>query len=517
MQEKIPVRRAVAILTSHSGATESLASAVAALERAGQPVLRVSVEGPRLTVPIAFSFVRQLLRRPADILRIAATLLLRGGRHRLAAIVRLPLAVQLADSLSAKGITHLHAADALASVLAWAAVQPGSLTFSASISSSPGRAMLRRIVAAASFVRVSDPATLDRVATMASARRKGVALLPFEASSSAAFLRLLEEHAHNAAPTDAPMLQVDWRLLGAERIGLRWMTTRFDAGVAEVTIDDGTTQRTAIVKHHRRVPPFESTAAGRAANETTTLRRLRSLMPGPHSVPELLLFDESSLTLVMEQAPGVALDRLFGEAAAHRETLPALLAAIGQAGQWLQSMQAATYRDMDARPLAGESIRAATTDLVAVAEKDRTIRGHAAGIRRELDTLGAAVLSGMQNGITGHHGDFWPGNIFIDSPSRRVTVIDLEGYREGVALEDAAYFLLRTELLARRYRLPVALLQEAFHTGYGPGRDDPALRLFTLTKALQTLKHTFQGNLGSPQRIWTVSVLRRTILCASRL
>jgi hypothetical protein len=506
----------VAILSSRSDANEGLDDEIAAVERAGQPLTKVSADTPALSIPILFALVRLMIQRPAVLSRTVATLLLRGGRHRVAALTRLPLAVQLGQSLPAKGISHLHAADSLSSVVAWAASQSGTLTFSASISRSPGASILRKIVSTASFIRVNDPGALDRTGAVAAARRKGVALLPHTSSSGAAFVELLEQHAHNAPPSDAPMLQLDWRRLGAERIGLRWMTTRYDAGVAEVTIDDGRTRRNAILKHHRRVPPFEATAAGRAMNEAATLRRLHERMPRAQSVPEVLFFDEESLTLVMEQAPGVSLDRLFAETSAEKKQMPFLLDAIGRAALWLRAMQKVTHRNDDSAPLVNATIVSAVADLETVAKQDRVIRGSAMAIRSALNALGESVSRGMQDGVTGHHGDFWPGNIFVDPVAERVTVIDLEGYREGLPLEDAAYFLLRTELLGRRFRLPVTALQQAFAAAYGSGVDDPAVRLFTITKGLQTMKHTFQGNLGPAQRIWTLHVLRKSVLRASR-
>jgi hypothetical protein len=93
-----------------------------------------------------------------------------------------------------------------------------------------------------------------------------------------------------------------------------------------------------------------------------------------------------------------------------------------------------------------------------------------------------------------------------------VTVIDFEGYREGLPLEDAAYFLIRAELLARRFRVRTQGLTDAFFRGYGSTPDAGALRLFTMTKGLRTLANNTGGNLPLPQRLWTRRTVRNAVL-----
>lgn len=64
------------------------------------------------------------------------------------------------------------------------------------------------------------------------------------------------------------------------------------------------------------------------------------------------------------------------------------------------------------------------------------------------------------------HGDYWPGNVFVDG--HRVEVIDLEGSRPGRLGDDAAYFLeharryFRYPGLGRRFRA----LEAAFLAGF---------------------------------------------------
>lgn len=272
------------------------------------------------------------------------------------------------------------------------------------------------------------------------------------------------------ARPDTSLLDLDWSPLGVQSIGIRWIATRLDAAVAEVVLDGS---REAIVKQHRAEPVIE-----RARHEAAALARLPN-------VPRVLLFDERRATIVMERAPGAALDRLFARAEPRR-----LLPALERAGAWLREMQDATRRDADPAVLAA---------VLATAKQD------AHGDAKLLRALERTV---PPQPVTGHHGDFWPGNVFVDGD--RVTVIDFEGFREGLPLEDVAYFLLRVELLARRFRVRIAGLDAAFFRGYGEA-DRDALRLFTITKGLRTLANGTGGNLPLPQRLWMRGVIRGAI------
>ncbi|MGZ5472403.1 MAG: aminoglycoside phosphotransferase family protein [Thermoanaerobaculia bacterium] len=274
-----------------------------------------------------------------------------------------------------------------------------------------------------------------------------------------------------APPLDPSLLDLDWTPLGARSLGIRWISSRLDAAVAEVVIDG---VRDVIVKQHRTEPVVE-----RARHEVSTLERLPN-------VPRVLLFDERRATIVMERAPGVSLDRLFARAEPDR-----LLPALERAGAWLREMQNATRGAADGTAVLG--------DVLATAVKD------ANGDARILRALERRI--GDQP-VVGHHGDYWPGNIFVEG--ERVTVIDFEGFREGLPLEDVAYFLIRVELLARRFRVRIPGLGEAFLRGYGE-LDREVLRLFTITKGLRTLANDTGGNLPLPQRLWMRNVIRGTI------
>jgi Ser/Thr protein kinase RdoA (MazF antagonist) len=117
----------------------------------------------------------------------------------------------------------------------------------------------------------------------------------------------------------------------------------------------------------------------------------------------------------------------------------------------------------------------------------------------------------VQSGVAGHHGDYWPGNIFLDD--QRVEVIDFEGYRLGLPMEDVAYFLVQLELLLPRHPRRLAPLRDAFLDAYGDGapRDDDALRLFTLTKTLYALSRPPGAPHMLPLRLWLRHMQRRIV------
>ncbi|HVG23369.1 MAG TPA: phosphotransferase, partial [Thermoanaerobaculia bacterium] len=182
--------------------------------------------------------------------------------------------------------------------------------------------------------------------------------------------------------------------------------------------------------------------------------------------------------------------------------------AFERAGVWLAAMQSATRSASDPHALFEATRQRALDDLATLARRDLAIRGRARRIRKLLERGAAAPF------IAGHHGDYWPGNIFVDAGA--VTVIDFEGFREGLPLEDAAYFLMRTELLGRRFRVSTSELRARFLRGYGGAGDAEALRFFTVTKTLRTLmNHTADDlALSLPVRLWTWRMLRRSLLRA---
>ena len=108
-----------------------------------------------------------------------------------------------------------------------------------------------------------------------------------------------------------------------------------------------------------------------------------------------------------------------------------------------------------------------------------------------------------------HHGDFWPGNIFV---GERLQVIDFEGARAGLPYEDVAYFVIQLQLF-----LNYPLLRErrrqavwVFLDGYLAGErlDEPAYRIARISKALQIL-----GRVGGTRPAGFMARRRSAALC----
>jgi Ser/Thr protein kinase RdoA (MazF antagonist) len=109
----------------------------------------------------------------------------------------------------------------------------------------------------------------------------------------------------------------------------------------------------------------------------------------------------------------------------------------------------------------------------------------------------------------GHHGDYWSGNVFV--ADRRVDVIDFEGFRDGLPLEDVAYFLVHLEQYFAYPFFGGAMphLTSAFLDGYRGGSelDDDVFRLCTIAKSLQLIARG-----GGAERGWIRDELRRRAL-----
>lgn len=316
----------------------------------------------------------------------------------------------------------------------------------------------------------------------------------------------------DTTPPDLSDLPIDWSRIGEGRIGLRWFSRHMNSIAAEVSFGGG--DERVVIKRQR-------THSGEPARERWALERrvllsLRESMGGgPLTVPRVLFDDAENAVVVMERAPGTALNLLFIAAAADRSLLPRLAADVRGAGAWLRAMQAATRRTTGGSALLARLTATAIADVTRLAATDSALARH----RREIVAFlenGERALSARELAVTGHHDDYWPGNIFVDG--ERVTVIDFESYRDGLELEDPAFFLIRCEMLRRRFRLGFPDLTQRFFEGYCPGQqpDAEALRFFTATKGLRSLAKGAGEELPALQRIWTRRMLRNIVLKAVR-
>ena len=313
-------------------------------------------------------------------------------------------------------------------------------------------------------------------------------------------------------PDSLADLPVDWSRLGCGPVSVHWLSRRINSIAAEVSFGDAAER--AIVKRQR--DHAGESASERWQKEHAVLTMLDARLRNErYRVPKVLLADAATSVIVMERAPGQAIDSLFAAARTDASALRTLRESLRGAGAWLAALQRVTEGEVDGRLLLADVQATARRDLVSVAATDGAVKRRASILLRSVDD--AAVRFGeVPLRVVGHHDDYWPGNVFWNG--ERVTVIDFESYREGFALEDVAFFLLRTELLARRFRLDVADLQQCFLDGYAAEAafDRDALSFFLVTTGLRGLARGMGRDLPLPQRIWTRRTLIRSILAAAR-
>lgn len=299
-----------------------------------------------------------------------------------------------------------------------------------------------------------------------------------------------------------------WEELNAKPLRVLWTTERIDSAIALIEISGN---REVILKQHRPEADAARSAGTRACYEHDVLVSLRAAMTGDFSVPRPLLVDKPLGAVVIERARGRALDEHVREGKRSDAGARSLLPLVARAGTWLRLMQHHTRSSEDARPLLRRVVEQAHSHLDAISAHDWLIRRRRKPISNALRRLGQRV----QSGVAGHHGDYWPGNIFLDDT--RVEVIDFEGYRLGLPVEDVAYFLAQLELLMPRHPRRVPPLREAFLDAYydGSPRDDDALRLFTLTKTLHALSRPPGASHGLALRMWLRHMQRRIVFRAA--
>lgn len=308
--------------------------------------------------------------------------------------------------------------------------------------------------------------------------------------------------------TDEVIAALHWEELNAKPLRVLWTTERLDSLIALVEI---TGNREVILKQHRPGTDAVRSAGTRACYEHDVLVSLRAAMTGDFSVPRPLLVDKPLGAVVIEKACGRALDELIREGKRSDAGAQSLAPQVARAGTWLRLMQHVTRSSEDARPLLQRVTERALSDLDAISANDWLIRRRRKDIANTIRRLSQRV----QSGVAGHHGDYWPGNIFMDDT--RVEVIDFEGYRLGLPGEDVAYFLSQLELLLPRHPRRFAPLRAAFLDAYydGAPHDDDALRLFTLTKTLYALSRPPGATHVLPLRLWLRHMQRRIVFRAT--
>ncbi|HVS33357.1 MAG TPA: glycosyltransferase [Thermoanaerobaculia bacterium] len=306
--------------------------------------------------------------------------------------------------------------------------------------------------------------------------------------SAARMIELFERHDRVRTTAARSVASLNWEKLGACALGIQRVRERPDSFIAELTITDGISKRDVIVKQHR-------SAGGKARSEFDVFTRLRASMDVPaaaggeivYSVPRVLMFDPDHEAIVMERAGGKPLDALLRDV--RGGGIPGgLVIPLRRAGTWLRKMQTVSVSDEDGRHLLTALTVLAFQDLDLAAAADRTLRIHRERIEAALLLLERAVAQ-RPVPVVGHHGEYSPANVFVGQ--RRVDVIDLDRWREGLPLEDVAAFLVHVtvQFALPFYTRSTARIQQSFLDGYfesdGPG--DDSLRFFKMIKALQLL------------------------------
>ncbi len=340
--------------------------------------------------------------------------------------------------------------------------------------------------------------------------------------TTAALVGLFDRHrdVNRVAPTIAEAVRsLAWSRLGAVAVGVRRIRERSDSFIAEAAISDGIHRRDVVVR--RQLETVDgSPAVDRARRLFEVVSTLGQSMPREsadggvvYTVPRVLMFDEPRAALVLERADGKSLGGLVRSARSSGLT-GKLVTPLRQAGAWLRAMQRGTATGDDGRHVLTAVILLALQDLDLAIAGDRMLRRRhdvIAGRLRELESRAAD----RPLEVTGHHGDYRPDSIFIGN--RSISVIDFGGYREGLALEDVANFLLHLDL---EFRSPLGRygsdrLKSAFVDGYGATLDGELLSLFTLTRALRMLAHGGTAD-GRIEEWRHRAILRRKVLGALR-
>lgn len=300
--------------------------------------------------------------------------------------------------------------------------------------------------------------------------------------------RMLATRAPSTAGYD-DITSLDWPALGATALGVQRLDVRPGSIIGELVMWEGARHREVVVKIQPPGPNDPRPASESARIEYEILTALRASMTAEHdgitfTVPRALLLDEPRASVIMERAQGTPLDGLIRTA--RRGGDPhSLDRPVRLAGEWLRRMQTSTRTDEDGRHLLTSLVLLGLEELDVIAGADAEIRTRRDDVARHLRKLEERTADGPLP-VVGHHEDFWPGNLFIGEQS--VEVIDFEGFREGLPLEDAVYLLSYLELLPL-FGKHYGRLGAAFLEGFLDGQpiDEHAFELFRLLNTLRGL------------------------------
>jgi glycosyltransferase involved in cell wall biosynthesis len=327
-------------------------------------------------------------------------------------------------------------------------------------------------------------------------------------------IRHLDEH--------NPGIEIEsLQYLDRRAVGVRETLHRRDSHVMRVMAASGHITHDYILKSQLSRSGESQPRLARARHEYEKLvslqDRFSSCNGGEFGVPTPLDFVEKTGTLLMRPCVGESLDDLVRDArfSLDLRRRVRLIDSVRRSGSWLRLFQHLTPSEAPARPVMRSLSARAETDLASL-ERDVLSLRSSLEIRSRVVELSERTRFNAGN-LVGHHGDFWPGNVFVSA--EKVQVIDFEGSREGHPFEDLAWFLLHLELFfsypfARSF---YAELENAFLNGYADpprslqaiiGSDAPELGVaFELCRKTVALNLLARRNHGVLQR----SVLLRRI------
>lgn len=340
---------------------------------------------------------------------------------------------------------------------------------------------------------LDDPALAERMG------RRGREKIESEFRLDRSVAALLERIDPHNPPPDEPA--AGWRetfqsLLPGHAAGIRRVHERPDSSVIELLAADGRTARDLILKVHSPHRGDARAATARAEHEVMVLQHLRSMTDAPRRSPDAWIYavprvvGHAQAAVVMEPCGGSLLVDLARRArvggTAQRE---AFLEAVRHTGLWLRRFQEYATCGTGAGSLMRSLVEQAERDLAACGKAGLIGLTERSRILARLQRLSETAAGNLPDQIVGHHGDFWPGNVFVDR--RRIVAIDFEGFRQGLPYEDPAYFLVQLDLF---FTFPIfaslgKAATRAFLDGYlGTGAlDETTYGFCRLVKSLQVL------------------------------
>jgi glycosyltransferase involved in cell wall biosynthesis/aminoglycoside phosphotransferase (APT) family kinase protein len=271
-------------------------------------------------------------------------------------------------------------------------------------------------------------------------------------------------------------------------VGVAGVHVGADARVVRLLVPDKAKPRRLAVKEHLERRGQPRPPSERARHEFHVLARFARPSGKGHTillVPRPVRLQEDDATLVMEACGGRPLSELLREARGGKREHSRARVAMEAAGAWLAAMQGCTSGETAPE----EALRLWQVRVEMDLERCRTILPPQLPAR--VAARVAEVLCSTNVPVVGRHCDFWPGNVLVDED--RVTVLDFAGFGPGLPWEDAAYFLIQSELffdyplIRRRF----ATLRQAFLSGYGRAAPEhPDWAAFCAGAALQILSRT---------------------------